>query len=195
MKEHKELLSKWLRVLFYIQIASIAITLVNAVSNLDSITRWVSKGLSLATIWSLFQMNTVQPRYRTTAILSTVVFICGLLTLPVNRSGIGLSTVLLLVGSTCCWVAAYQEYHGHSEVSACWDPQLGKKWNNLFVLEIVSGLAVSFLTTIVTTVLMVADAPSKLPTTVTIVISTGVGLVMKLLYLHYMKQTLALLEA
>ena len=194
MKEHKELLTKWLRVLFYIQIAAIAITLVNAVSNLDSITRWLSKGLSLATIWSLFQMNAVHPRYRTAAILSTVVFVCGLLTLPVNRSGIGLSTVLLLVGSTCSWVAAYQEYHSHSEVAACWDPQLGRKWNNLFVLEIVSGLAVSFLTTIVTTVLMVADAPSKLPTTVTIVISTGVGLVMKLLYLHYMKQTLNLLE-
>lgn len=194
MREHKEMLSKYLRILFYIQIASVAITLINSVSNLDSITRWVSKALSLAAIWSLFRLKAVNPRYKTAAITNAVVFVCGLLTLPVNTSGLGLSWILLLVGAGCSWIAAYQEYHGHSELTAQWDEKLAKKWRHLFVWEIVCGLAVSFLTTAVTTVLIVADAPGKLPTTITIVISTAVGLVMDLLYLIYMKQTLALIE-
>lgn len=195
MNEHKEALCKHLRILFYIQIASISITLINSVSNLDSITRWVSKALSLGTVWSLFQLKTVNPRYRTAAITNAVVFVCGLLTLPVNTSGLGLSSILLLVGAGCSWVAAYQEYHGHSEVTALWDEKLSKKWSSLFVWELVSGLAVSFLTIIVTTMLVAADTPSKLPTTITIVISTAVGLVMELLYLRYMKQTLTFVEA
>lgn len=194
MQEHKELLRKWLRVLFYIQIASMVITLVNSITNLESITRWVGKALSLAVIWSLFQLKAVNLRYRTAAICDAVVWISGLLTTPINSSNLGLSGILLLVGSTCSWVAAYQEYHGHSEVIAQWNAKLTKKWNNLFVWEIVSGLAVSLLSTVVTTVLVMAEAPSKLPTTITIVLSTAMGLAMNLLYLHYMKQTLNFIE-
>ena len=180
--------------LFYCQIAAIFITVINALTNLDSITRWLSKAISLAVIWSLFQLKAVNPRYRTAAICDTVVWISGLLTAPINASNLGLSGILLLVGSTCSWVAAYQEYHGHSEIAAQWDAKLTKKWSNLFVWEIVSGLAVSLLSTVVTTVLAIAEAPSKLPTTITIVLSTVIGLAMNLLYLLYMKQTLKLLE-
>lgn len=195
MREHKDLLSKWLRVLFYAQIASMAMTAVNAVSRLDTITGWLSKALSAVVIWSLFQLKDVHPRYRTAAIAKAVVLICGVITLPVNTSGLGPSTVLLLVGSTASWIAAYQQYHAHGELVEETDPKLGKRWKNLFVWEIVIGLCISFFSTAATVALVSAEMDSNTVTTIVLAVTNVVYLLVDALYLLYMKQTLQLIEA
>lgn len=194
MNESKNALSAHLRCLFYIQIAAIVITLVNSVSNLDSITRWVSKVLSLVAIRTLFQLKEFHPRYRTAALANLGVLICGLLTTPVNSSALGFSSILLLVGSTCAWVADYQEYHGHGELVAELDPKLASKWNSLLLKEILVGLAVSAISVGSTTAMVVADTLSSTITTVVIVLSTVCNLALDGLYLHYMKKTLSLIE-
>lgn len=195
MKEHKELLQKWLGMLFYIQIASIAITLVNSVSNLDSITRWASKALSLVTIWSLFQLKAVNSRYRIASITNAGVFICGLLTTPINSSALSLSSILMLAGATAAWVAAYQEYHAHGELIAQADEPLAKRWNSLFILEILMGLGVSLFSTVATVVLVSAEMDSKTVTTIILAVTNIVYLLMDALYLLYMYRMLKLIES
>lgn len=195
MNEHTATLSKYLRVLFYVQIASIVITLINAVSYLDSITGWVIKALAIIAIWSLFQMKNASSRYRTAAIAKVTVLICGLLTTPVNTSAMGLSGILALVGGIASWVAAYQEYHGHGEIAAHWDEKLMKKWNSLFVWEVVISLGISTISVFGTTLMIAAGVLSSTITTVIITLSTICGLALDALYLHYMKQTLAFIDA
>ena len=193
MNEHKELLQKWLKVLFYAQIASMAITAISAVTHLDNITAWILKAVNVMVVWSLFQLKDVNPRYRTSAITKFVVLICGLLTAPVN-SRLGLSSILMLVGSGCSWVTTYQEYHGHGELAEEMDAKLGKRWKDLFVWEIVMGLAISFISVGATTVLVAAGAASSSITTAIILLTTLVNLALEALYLLYMKRTLDLLE-
>ena len=195
MNEHKEVLSKYLRILFYTQIAYMVITCINALTHWDSITAWVNKGITVIGIWCLFQLLKVNPRYRTAAITRAGALICGLLTLPVNTSGLGLSSILMLVGSLCTWITDYQEYHGHSEVAAQWDEKLAKKWKDLFVWEVVVALGTSVFSVFGTVMLMAADMLSDTITTVVILLSTVLGLLLEGLYLIYMKRTLALLEA
>ena len=194
MNEHRELLQKWLRMLFYIQIASMVLVVINALTYLDSITVWVNRAITVATVWCLFQLNAVNPRYRTSAITKAGVLICGLLTLPTNTSGLGLSSSLMLVGSICSWVTAYQEYHAHSEVVAEADEKLAKKWNGLFALEIAVAIGTSIISIIGTTIMVVTGVLTDTITTVLIGASTVLGLSLEGLYLLYMKRTLKLLE-
>ena len=193
MNEHRELLQKWLKMLFYAQIASIAITVINAVTYLDNITSWILKAVNVTVLWSLFQLKDVNPRYRISAIAKLGAFICALLTTPVNTR-LGLSSILLLVGSGCSWVTAYQEYHGHGELVEAADSKLAKKWKDLFVWEIVIGLGISFISVGATTVLVAAGAASSNITTAIILLSTLSSLALEGLYLLYMKRTLKLLE-
>ena len=195
MNEHKEILGKYLRILFYAQIACIAITCINAVTYLDNITVWLNRAITLVVIWCLFQIREVNPRYRTAAITKAGVFLCGLLTLPVNTSGLGLSGILMLAGGICSWITAYQEYHGHGEIAAQWDEKLAKKWNNLFVWEVVVALSTSVVSVFGTVILMAADMLTDTITTVVIILSTVLGLVLEGLYLLYMKRTLNFIEA
>lgn len=195
MTEHKELLQKWLKMLFYIQIAFIALTVINAVTYLDNITVWVNRGLVAIVCWSLFQLREVNPRYRTAALAKAGVLVLGLLTLPVNTSGLGLSSILMLVGGICSWVTVYQEYHGHSELVAEADPKLAKKWRDLFVWEVVVAIGTSVVSVFGTVILMAADMLTDNITTVVILLTTVLGLVLEGLYLLYMKKTLELIEA
>ena len=193
MNEHKELLQKWLKVLFYVKIASMAITVINAATYWDNITAWILKSVNVVVLWSLFQLKDVNPRYRTAAITKLVALICVLLTAPVNMR-VGLSSILLLVGSTAGWVASYQEYHGHGELVEEMDAKLAKKWKDLFVWEIVIGLGISFISVGATTVLVAAGAASSNITTAIILLSSLSSLVLEALYLLYMKRTLDLLN-
>ena len=193
MNAHKELLQKWLKVLFYTQIASMAITVINAATYWDNITAWILKSVNVVVLWSLFQLKDVNPRYRTAAIAKLGALICGLLTAPVNTR-LGLSSILMLVGSGCSWITAYQEYHGHGELVEATDSKLAKKWKDLFVWEIVIGLGISFISVGATTVLVAAGAASSSITTAIILLSTLSSLVLEALYLLYMKRTLELLN-
>lgn len=194
MNEHRDLLHKWLRILFYIHIAFLVITAINAVSNLDTVTGWIRKVLTVVIIWSLFQMKDVNPRYQKTAIAKIAVLVCGLLTTPVNTSALGMSGILALAGAIASWVSAYQEYHAHGEVIAEQDEKLAKKWNNLFGLEILVGLGISLFSTVTTLVLVAAEMDSKTVTTIILALTNIVTLMLDLLYLHYMNRTLKLIE-
>lgn len=195
MKEHNEVLNKYLRILLYTQIAYMVITCVNAVTHLDRITAWVNKGITVIGIWCLFQLPSVNPRYRAAAITRAGALICGLLTLPVNTSGLGLSSILMLVGSLCTWVTDYQEYHGHSEIVAQWDEKLAKQWKDLFVWEVVVALGTSAVSFFGTVILAATGMLTDTITTVVIFLTTVLGLVLEGLYLIRMRRTLALIEA
>lgn len=194
MNEHRELLSKLLRILFYVHIASLVIFAVNAVSSLESITTWVSKALTLAVIWSLFQLKGANPRYRTAAMCGAVDFICGLLLVNVSTSNLGVSGIAVLAGSVCSLIATYQEYHAHGELVRELDEKLSKKWSNLFVWEIVLGLLTSLVSVIATTILVTQEMDTATVTTIVGILTIIVNIGLSVLYLLYMQRTLKLIE-
>ena len=194
MYEQKEILTKWLRTLFYVQIVSMVITAINAVSYLDNITGWLSKGCAVVAIWSFLQLKDVHPRYQTTAMAKAAVLICGLLTTSVNTFVPTFAGILMLAGSLASLAASYQEYHAHGELVEEAVPKLGKQWKDLFVWEIVVGLGISAISVVGTIVMVSADMLSGTITTVIMVLTTLCNLAFQGLYLWYMKRTLNLLE-
>ena len=192
--EYKELLKKWLRVLFYINLISMIQTVVESVTNLGIVGQWITKILAVVTFWCFFQLKDTNPRYRKAAIFSALVFICGLIMPATRTASFGITSALVLAGSTFGWIVSYQVYHAHGEIAAQWDAKLGKKWSNLFTWEILVSLAVSAVSVFGTTLLIAMDNLSGSLTTVILVLSTILNLFLEGLYLLYMVQTLKLLE-
>lgn len=194
MTEHKELLRKWLRVLFYVHTASLVIGIVNAVSNLDAVTAWVSRVLSVITIWSISQLKHVSPRYRKAAIFQTVLLVCLLITASASAAGTGVASIAVLVGSGCSLVATYQEYHAHAEVVAEQNRKLAEKWNALFGWEILVGALSSLISGAAALLLASAQMDTVRITTIILILTNVCSLLLQGLYLHYMNQTLKLID-
>ena len=154
MNENKEfdpgMLTKWLRVLMYIAIAS----LVNSIMNLlplipASITTWISRGIMVAMIVCMFQLAPANERYKKAGILRAVMLVCTLITAFLHQS-----SLLTLAASIVSIIAVYQEYYAHSELVAEQDAKLSAKWHSLFIWSILAGVLVGFGSVI--TVLIVA---------------------------------------
>lgn len=195
MDKYKEILSKYLRILFSLHIVSMAIAAVNAVSNLDSITRFISYALSAVELWCLFQLRDANPRYRSAALAALVTLVAGFFATGARTASLGTAGIVLTVASIASLVASYQEYHAHGETVEALDEKLAKKWNSLFGLEILVSVGISVVSAVATTVLVTSGAATETVTTIILILSTGLGLLLQGLYLLYMKQTLQYLEA
>ena len=183
MNEHTNT-TKWLQYLYYVALVSLIITVLGIIG-LSGLTRWIGLAINAATIYLLFQLTGANPRYKTSAIFYVAALAAGF----INNALLG------LVGSICGLVAQYQEYHAHGELIEEKDPKLADKWNSLFALE----LAVTFVGILLTGLLVGSLAAiTKLDvawiTVIITVIIAAMGVGLSLLYLRYMKNTIALLE-
>lgn len=189
MNEHKTLLTKWLTNLLYLHIASLVIAVVNAITGLQSFTQWLSWAASIGAVFCLFQLQTVNPRYQKSAIFQAVAL--GSTLIVSLFGGLG---ILGLAASICGIVASYQEYHAHSDLTAEADPQLSRKWSNLFLWSLAMGLISGFASTALVTIGVLAEVDTALLAGVAVILVLLTGAVVEILYLRYMNQTLRLLE-
>ena len=183
MNEHTNT-TKWLQYMYYAALASL-ISSVLSIIGLSGLTRWITLAINAATVYLLFQLVSANPRYKTAAIFYAVALAAGLIS----------STILSLVGSICGIVASYQEYHAHGELIEEKDPKLADKWHSLFALELaVAGLGIVLSGLLLGTLMAITQLSEALIVSIIAVILAAMGLGLSLLYLRYMKSTIALLE-
>ena len=183
-------LTKWLRVLMYIAIVSLANSIVNYVPFVPaSVTTWISRGIMVAMIVCMFQLASSNGRYKTAAILRVIwlgtLLLGTLLHIP---------SVLVLGTSILSIIAVYQEYHGHSEVLAEKDTVLSAKWKGLFIWSFIAPLLLS----IGSSAAMVISSFMNLDVAKVTAITTGImripQYIIDVIYLLYLKKMLSIFE-
>lgn len=183
-------LTKWLRVLMYIAIVSLANSIVNYVPFVPaSITTWISRGIMVAMIVCMFQLASSNGRYKTAAILRVIwlgtLLLGTLLHIP---------SVLVLGTSILSIIAVYQEYHGHSEVLTEKDTVLSAKWKGLFIWSFIAPLLLSIGSSaaMVISSFMNLDVAKVTAITTSIIRIPQYGI--DVIYLLYLKKMLSIFE-
>lgn len=175
---------QWLQYLLYVGIATL-INSILGIFGLSGLSRWIGLAISGATVYLMFMLAGTNPRYKTAAICYLVVLASNL----ISAAG------LALVGSICGMVATYQEYHAHGELIQERDSKLADQWNTLFGLEIALTIVGILLTGLLVGILAAAtNLTVELVTPVVTVLVAVLGVGLNLLYLSYLKRTIALLE-
>ena len=180
--------AKWLRYLFYIHIANIAMTPLTLIFLDNPITPWIGYVMSAGFALCLFRLAPACHRYRTAAILTAVHIGLTILSL------LGLTNLLTMAASILSIIAAYQEFHGHAEAVEAKDPQLARKWCSLFVWQIVIGILSGFSSVAAVVILVLADMD---PVRITALVAGAVllvALIPGILYLVYLRRMITLLE-
>ena len=183
-------LTKWLRVLMYIAIVSLANSIVNYVPFVPaSVTTWISRGIMVAMIVCMFQLASSNGRYKTAAILRVIwlgtLLLGTLLHIP---------SVLVLGTSILSIIAVYQEYHGHSEVLTEKDTVLSAKWKGLFIWSFIAPLLLSIGSSaaMVISSFMNLDVAKVTAITTSIIRIPQYGI--DVIYLLYLKKMLSIFE-
>lgn len=181
MENQREFFVKWMKYLFYVQIASGVAGLISAVPVLDGVVLWVNRILSIATVVVLFKMAPLNVRYKKAAIFSGVSLALAILLDAVP---------LVLVVAICSLIAAYQEYCGHAEMIESKDAGLSKKWHSLFNWQIFSGIIVGLLGGVIVAVsVLVFPVSQEILTSITLALTNGVDLILWIIYLILLKRT------
>ena len=184
MKENVYSPVNWLRYLLYVGIAAMANSLLGIFLP-GKLSTWIGHSISAATVYLLYQLISENARYKTAALFGAGALICNLL---------GIAS-LSLAASICAIVAQYQEYQAHSELIAERDPKLAGKWSSLFWLQFGVELIMILLTGLFVGVLVAASGMDAAVVTglVTVIVAVF-SVILKLLYLSYLKRTIRLLE-
>ena len=175
--------TKWLQYLLYVGIAAMVNTIANIF--LPSISVWLGYILTAAAVYLMFRLGPSNGRY-----LRAVLFAGA--ALIINVLGI---QQIALAGAVCSIVGQYQEYTAHGELIKEQDPKLADKWGSLFWLQFAVSIITTLLSSVFVTVLVVsgnmdADAVTGMIT----VAAAMVVLILKVLYLAYLKRTIKILE-
>ena len=188
MNENKEfdpgMVTKWLRVLMYIAMAS----LVNSVVNLlpfvpASITTWISRGIMVAMVVCMFQLAPVNARYRKAGFLRAVMLGCTLITAFLDQS-----SILTFAASIISIIAVYQEYSAHSELVAEQDAKLSGKWHSLFNWSILSGVLVGTGSVVAVLIVAALDMDAGMASAIIVGVLSIPQYVIDIMYLRYLKK-------
>ena len=184
IEDHHALAAKWLKLLLYVCLASIGCSLLNLIPILSVVAGWGSTAVSVALVYVLFQLAPSNARYRKAAIFRCVVLVAGLLA----------ENLLSLVISVCSIVAMYQEYMGHSEITASRAPALSDKWHSLFNIQLIVGVLSAVTSSAGVMIGVLAGMGSDALVGIIVFVMSVIGIGLNLLYLHYLNQTVKLYE-
>lgn len=187
---NKELFLKWVKNLYFVQIALLVCAVLSAIPLIGTVFNWLNSILSAIVVYILYQLSPVKDRYRKAAIFTGISVVAGLLT-----SFIDLGVVALVV-SICSLVGLYQEYCGHSEMMDGIDNSLAKKWHSLFNWQIFGGIVLGVLgAPIVAVLAALLLLDTNLLTAIVLILVTGFDTVIRIIYLRYLKRTREMYEA
>lgn len=184
MESQREIFVKWIKYLFYIQVAAGVVGLLSAVPALDAIVVWVNRALSIATVVVLFKLAPLNKRYKKAAIFAGVGLALAILIVWTDM------VALVLVVSIFSLVGTYQEYNGHSEMVGAMDAKLAGNWHGLFNWQIFSGIIVGLLGGVLVAVGLVAFSMSQeVLTSITLALTNVLDLILWIIYLRFLKRT------
>lgn len=159
MEERRDTPLKWLRILFYLELASLALSLLGYLPIKIDWINWPARALTAGMLYCMFCMGVFYNRYKTAAIFRTVPFAYSLISAIVtimmarwvatngNHPSLQIyNTISTLIGSVVLvlgWIGTYQFYHANADLVAEKSPTLEKKWRNFFWLTLGIGLATS----------------------------------------------------
>jgi len=189
MSGHRNDYVQWLCVLIYIAIARIVNSLVGIPSFVPTaVTGWVSRILMAGMVLAMFKLAPVNDRYKKTGIQLAIV-----LGLTIATELLNTGAVLALIAGILSIVAEYQEFHGHSELIQEKDHQLSGKWTSLFMWSIVVGLILGFASTAAGVLAAVSGVDTEKAAWIVAVILLVPEYVIDLLYILYLKKTVAII--
>lgn len=179
---------KWLRLLFYVHIASLVVSVITHIPIFATLAVWISRLLTVGVIVCLFRLAPANIRYRKAAVFRTVLFGCSVLT------AFGLAaSVFTFAGSICSLISIYQEYTGHSEMMNDLDAKLSGKWHTLFLWQIVVGVLSAFASMVATLFVVML----WMETTLAVVVNAGIigvaGIIVEIIYLKYLNRMCCLI--
>ena len=180
--------AKWLWYLFYIHIASMLLSLPALIFLDNPITPWLGHLATAGVIVCLFHLALANGRYRTAAVLTAVQIVLTVL------SRWKLSSLLTIAASVLSIIAAYQEFHGHSEAVAPKDPKLAKKWCSLFTWQLVIGVIAGFSSVAAVVIMVLAEMNQDTIISLTAGAVILVGMIPGILYLLYMRRMIRMFE-
>lgn len=175
---------KWLTYLLYAKLAGMVISVVNTIPAVALIAGWAARAVTVAVIVILFQMTAASKNYRNAALCQCAVLIGGM---------IGQSFLNLII-SICSIIAVYQEYTGHSELTAPLDYGISGRWHSLFYWQMGIGLLSGFLSSAGVVIGVMANMDSDKLVYVILLISTVISMIIEVVYLLLMKKTIALFQ-
>lgn len=182
---HSNLLSRWLRILFASQLLAAVILGVSAFPGAIGITTWISRVISIAVIFVLFQIVPVHAGYRKAAILQCVSVIGGTVSTLLNIN------LFATVFSICTIIATYQEFSAHSEITANKDKKLSNRWHSLFYWQMGVGILVGLFSTAGIAIGVFSGVDTDTITNVVLAVGTTISLFVQVFYLIYLKKTLS----
>lgn len=186
----REQVSKRLGILFWIYVASMALSLLGVLPAMAEMMPWLGAGMRIASAIVLFSLAQAGGRYRLAGILGGIAAAGNLLLTLIGSAGGVLATAL----NICALVGLYNEYKGHAELIQAQEDTLARRWTKLFVWNIVLSL-VSMLLAINVSVLGVAAGMSVGTMTMLGVAMAAIpAMVVDVLYLVYLNRTRHLVE-
>ena len=200
MENHNELMEtpsefpretglKWLRTLFYLHLASLAVGGGAALPMDDQWLTWGSRLITVGAILCLFRLACANGRYRKAAIFRAV-YLGGALASSLLFS----STILMLAASVCSMISDYQEYHAHAEMTAA-DPKLSEQWRGLFTWAVITGIIVGFGSFLTAVVVSLADVGTAATAAIVVAILSVPSLIFNVVYLVYLHRTIRIFQA
>lgn len=174
---------RWLRILFWIHIASIALSLISALPINTGFTTWISRAITAAVMLCLFQLAPACGRYRKAAVFTAVS-----LDLILIATLLFSSPLLTLAASIFSILAAYQEYSGHSDTVAEADPKLSRNWHSLFNWQLIVGVLTSFVSMVAVIVLAALEMNAAAITALIAGALSLVSMILQIFYLMYLNR-------
>lgn len=188
MDHYENLPVKWLRYLFYVHIAGIAVSLAEVLP-LGNLTVWLGRAVILGVVVCMYQLSSLNERYKKSFIFRGTMLLLTLITYLLYSSAF-----LTLAASVLSIVATYQEYRAHSELVAEKDGKLSRNWSSLFLWEILVSVATTALTMAATAILVLGEIGTSATVAMITVVMKAVGLVLSILYLVFLNRTAALFD-
>ena len=181
---HKEVIAKWIRILFACQIVKILTATLNASAAIGNIAGWLSRIVTIVIIIALFNLSVVNERYRKAALFYGISVGGGILLALLNKN------VFVMVLSICSIVASYHELNAHSEITASKDAKLSARWHSLFYLDMFAGIMVGVLSIIPMIIAAFAGVDTDLLISIFSIVLVLINIVLEMLHVVYLKKTL-----
>lgn len=192
MNENKvfdtDMIIKWLRVLMYIAIASLANAIISSLPIVPvAITTWISRGIMVAIVVCMFRLAPASERYKKAGIMRAVVLVCTLITAFMRGT-----SILTLAASILSIIAVYQEYNAHSELMADKDSRLSGKWHRLFNWSLIAAVLVAFGSTVTALIFSFMEMDAVRLTAIVVSILSIPQMILDVVYMMYIQKMISI---
>lgn len=192
MNENKvfdtDMIIKWLRVLMYIAIASLANAIISSLPIVPvAITTWISRGIMVAIVVCMFRLAPANEQYKKAGIMRAVMLVCTLITAFMRGT-----SILTLAASILSIIAVYQEYNAHSELMADKDSRLSGKWHRLFNWSLIAAVLVAFGSTVTALIFSFMEMDAVRLTAIIVGILSIPQMILDVVYMIYIQKMISI---